>query len=74
MEREYNELYPHSVEAVNLVYDTTELDSLLKEYNTLKENLQDLLDTYTSQKRRHKKIIRKQVIACGKHVICEASR
>eukprot|EP00884_Botryococcus_braunii_P010053 jgi/Botrbrau1/19049/Bobra.0100s0073.2 len=61
VEKEFDELYPNSVDAVNLVYDTSELDKLLREYNSIKESLQNLLDIYTSQKRRHKKIIRKQV-------------
>ncbi len=61
VERQYNDLYPGAVEAVHVVYNTTDLDSLFSEYNNLQNNLQDLLDVYTSQKRRHKKIVRKQV-------------
>lgn len=55
------ELFPGEVEAVHVVYDLAALNGLCKEYDTLKRNLEDLVDDYTSKKRRHKPIKRKQV-------------
>ena len=43
-----------------MVYDTANMNSLVKEYETLKGKLEDLLDDYTSKKRRHKKTKRKK--------------
>ena len=60
MEREYAELFPGEVEAVHVVHDTAPMNSLVKEYAKLKGKLEDLVDDYTSKKRRHKKIKRKQ--------------
>jgi len=53
-------LFPGEVQAVHVVYDTAKLDNLVEEYEKLHSNLTDLLDDYTSKKRRHKKIKRKQ--------------
>lgn len=61
VEQEYAELFPGEVEAVHVVYDLAALNGLCKEYDTLKRNLEDLVDDYTSKKRRHKPIKRKQV-------------
>ena len=56
MELEYDELFGGEVEAVHVVYDMADLNTLCKEYNKLKDKLADLIDDYTSKKRRHKKI------------------
>jgi hypothetical protein len=63
VEREYGELFPGEVEAVHVVHDTATLNGLVKEYETLKGKLEDLLDDCTSKKRRHRKIKRKTVRA-----------
>ena len=40
-----------------------DLNKLCKEYGKLKGKLADLIDDYTSKKRRHKKIKPQQVVA-----------
>ena len=65
VEREYEELFPGEVEAVHVVRDTAVLNGLVKEYDTLRGKLEDLLDDYTSKKRRHKKIKRKTARAAA---------
>ncbi|CAL8466090.1 g5626 [Coccomyxa elongata] len=65
VEQEYVELFPGEVEAVHVVYDLAALNGLCKEYDTLKRNLEDLVDDYTSKKRRHKPIKRKQERVAG---------
>jgi hypothetical protein len=59
--REYEELYPGEVDEVHLVRNTRELDPKVAEYEKLEQNLTDLLDDYTSKRRRHKTIKRKKV-------------
>lgn len=54
VEQEYAELFPGEVEAVHVVHDLAALNNLVKEYEKLKRNLEDLVDDYTSKKRRHK--------------------
>ena len=61
VETEFNKLYPGDVEAVHMVYDCSELDKLVKEYDTLKGKALDLIDTYTTKMRRGKKFKRKTV-------------
>ena len=61
VEREMNTLFPGDVQSVHVVYDTAKLDSLVEEYEKIHSNLTDLLDDYTSKKRRHKKFKRKTV-------------
>lgn len=56
VELEYDELFGGEVEAVHVVYDMADLNKLCKEYTKLKDKLADLIDDYTSKKRRHKKI------------------
>ena len=63
VEREYAELFPGEVESVHVVHDTAAMNSLVKEYAKIKGKLEDLLDDYTSKKRRHMKIKRKTVRA-----------
>ncbi len=46
---------------VNLVYDTSELDKLVAEYEKLKGQLTDLVDDWISKKRRGKPIKAKPV-------------
>ena len=64
VEREFATLFSGDVESVHVVYDTAKLDTLVEEYEKLHGNLTDLLDDYTSKKRRHKKFKRKQVRSC----------
>ena len=61
VEREMHTLFPGDVQSVHVVYDTAKLDSLVEEYEKIHGNLTDLLDDYTSKKRRHKKFKRKTV-------------
>jgi hypothetical protein len=61
VEQEYEELFPREVEAVHVCYDLADLNGFVKEYEKLKKNLEDLVDDYTSKKRRHKSIKRKKV-------------
>lgn len=56
-----NTLFPGDVQSVHVVYDTAKLDSLVEEYEKIHGNLTDMLDDYTSKKRRHKKFKRKTV-------------
>ena len=56
VQREYDELFGGEVEAVHVVQDMADLNKLCKEYEKLKGKLADLIDDYTSKKRRHKKI------------------
>lgn len=62
MEQEYEELFGDEVEAVHVVYDMADLNKLCNEYTKLKGKLADLVDDYTSKKRRHKKIKEQKVI------------
>ena len=61
VEREMHTLFPGDVQSVHVVYDTAKLDALVEEYEKIHGNLTDLLDDYTSKKRRHKKFKRKTV-------------
>ena len=61
MEREYRELYPGDLAAVHMVYLCPDLDKLVQEYDKLNDSLLDLLDGYTSMKRRGKPMKRKTV-------------
>ena len=61
MEQEYHQLFPGEVEAVHPIYDTAALDKVAHEYDVTRDKLTDLLDEYTSRKRRHAKIKRKTV-------------
>ena len=61
VEQEYEELFPNEVEAVHVCYDLADLNGYCNEYEKLKRNLEDLVDDYTSKKRRHKSIKRKTV-------------
>jgi Cytosolic domain of 10TM putative phosphate transporter len=60
VKEEFDELYPGEVEAVHLVRNTRDLDPKVAEYKKLSEELTDLIDDYTSKRRRHKQIKRKK--------------
>lgn len=60
-EREFEELFPGQVAWVGIVHDTTALDPLVKEYQKVTRQLEDLLDEYTGRKKQLKKIKRKKV-------------
>ena len=49
---------------VRIVHDTGSLDSLVKDYETIKRQLEDLLDEYLGRHMRMKKIKRKKVNNC----------
>lgn len=70
VEQEYEELFPREVEAVHVCYDLADLNGFVKEYEKLKKNLEDLVDDYTSKKRRHKSIKRKKVTSLPPHAPC----
>ena len=74
VEREFATLFSGDVESVHVVYDTAKLDKLVEEYEKLHGNLTDLLDDYTSKKRRHKKFKRKQVRSCFSWAGCGVQR
>ena len=58
---EYDELFTGEVEAVHLVYNTNSLDPLVKEYDGMIRDLEDLIDDYASQLSRGKDVKRKDV-------------
>jgi len=60
-EREFEELFPGQVAWVGIVHDTTALDPLVKEYQKVTRQLEDLLDEYIGRKKQLKKIKRKKV-------------
>jgi hypothetical protein len=60
-EREFEELFPGQVAWVGIVHDTTALDPLVKEYQMVTRQLEDLLDEYIGRKKQLKKIKRKKV-------------
>ncbi|KAK9804434.1 hypothetical protein WJX72_012500 [[Myrmecia] bisecta] len=62
VEKEYNELYPGEVEAVHVVYDTSSLEALDKEYHNEMRALTDLLDEYTSMVRRGKEVKKRKTV------------
>jgi len=78
VELEYDELFGGEVEAVHVVYDMADLNTLCSEYTKLKGKLADLVDDCTSKKRRHKKIKTQKVILSAhpyvfsKYVICQS--
>ena len=63
VEREFTQLYAGDVAAVHMVYLCPDLEALVKEYDKLTNQLLDLLDGYTSLKRRGKPMKRKTVQA-----------
>lgn len=69
MELEYDELYGGEVEAVHVVHDMADLNKLCSEYEKLKSKLTDLIDDYTSKKRRHKKIKPAKVSSFARHLL-----
>ena len=56
VDNEYRELHPDEVEEVHVLNDTAHLEKLVKEYRKLQRSLEDLIDDFTSKKRRNKKI------------------
>ncbi|KAL0039508.1 hypothetical protein WJX77_000232 [Trebouxia sp. C0004] len=64
-EREFEELFPGQVARVGMVHDTTALDPLVKEYQKVTRQLEDLLDEYIGRKKQLKKIKRKKVKVVG---------
>ena len=60
-ERAFEELFPGQVAWVGIVHDTTALDPLVKEYQKVTRQLEDLLDEYIGRKKQLKKIKRKKV-------------
>lgn len=72
VELEYDELFGGEVEAVHVVYDMADLNKLCNEYTKLKGKLADLVDDYTSKKRRHKKI-KPQTVTLSAHLcVCQS--
>ena len=61
MDNEYRQLHPDEVEQVHVLHDTDHLEKLTKEYNKLQRSTEDLIDDFTSKKRRNKKIKPKMV-------------
>lgn len=61
MATEYEELFPDDVAEVHMVYKTAGLDALVKEYDNCLRSLEDLIDSYASQKARRKDIKRQEV-------------
>ena len=55
------------MEAVHVVHDMADVNKLCSEYMKLKGKLTDLVDDYTSKKRRHKKIKPAKVSSCVRH-------
>lgn len=68
VENEFNHLYPGEVKAVHMVYNCDDLDKLVTEYDKLKGQALDLIDTYATKMHRGKKVKRKKV---GVHLSCE---
>ena len=58
---EYEELFAGEEVAANIVYNTNSLDPLVKEYDGMLRDLEDLIDDYASQKSRGKDVKRKEV-------------
>lgn len=56
VDNEYRQLHPDEVEEVHVLNDTAHLEKLVKEYQKLQRSLEDLIDDFTSKKRRNKKI------------------
>ncbi|KAK9864573.1 hypothetical protein WJX84_004373 [Apatococcus fuscideae] len=65
VDTEYRELHPDEVEEVHVLNDTAVLERLVKEYQKLQRSLEDLIDDFTSKKRRSKKIKPKLVRVIG---------
>jgi len=63
-EREFEELFPGQVVRVGIVHDTTALDPLVKEYEQVQRQLEDLLDEYIGRKKQLMKIKRRKVSCC----------
>ena len=63
-EREFQELFPGQVVRVRIVHDTGSLDSLVQDYESMKRQLEDLLDEYLGRHKQMKKIKRKKVVSC----------
>lgn len=55
------ELYPRDLTAEHVVYLCPDLDNCMQEHDKLNDQLLDLLDGYTSMKRRGKPMKRKTV-------------
>jgi hypothetical protein len=72
-EREFEELFPGQVARVGIVHDTTALDPLVKEYQKVTRQLEDLLDEYIGHKKQLKKIKRKKVRHTCKLLLLETS-
>ncbi len=66
MDNEYQELHPKEVEEVHVLHDTDQLEKLVKEYQKLQRSLEDLIDDFTSKKRRDKKI-KPKMVCCLLH-------
>ena len=62
-EREFQELFPGQVVRVRIVHDTGSLDSIVKDYEKMKRQLEDLLDEYLGRHKQMKKINRKKVVS-----------
>ena len=53
--------FPGAVVRVHAVYDTSRLEPLAAEFEQTARRLADLLDDYTSKRRRHRSVKRRKV-------------
>ena len=60
---EFDDMFDDKVARVHMAYDTRELDKLVVDYEQTRLKLEDLLDDYISQDRRHRKVKRQRVSA-----------
>lgn len=61
IQSEYNDLYEGDVAAVNVVYQSADLDPLVDEYQGILRSMEDLIDSYASQLQREKDVKRQTV-------------
>jgi hypothetical protein len=60
--REFEEIFPGEVESVHVVYITLALDAMVKEFQSVQQKLEDLLDLYVTQRRRGRDISKRRTV------------
>ena len=69
VQKTVEDAFPGAVVRVHAVYDTSRLEPLAAEFEQTARRLADLLDDYTSKRRRHRSVKRRKVQYFARQVL-----